>query len=164
MVQTTSPVQLSIQLDRDFILVRRTDSSITWEGIGKFDNYEADSAFTTEEEAIANAEQELTEINLPELAPPDYAQLVPRPEICPFELNGDFMLERADDGRYHWAGVDGTACENYCSEDGHATQRYAVADAIYQLSLLMDGCSHEDAVTRVYEQALPVHQLVNQNA
>ena len=161
MLQTTSAAPTGIQLERDYILVRRTDNLIIWEGIGDFDRYESDKAFTTEQLAIANAQQELTEISLPELTPPNYSQLIPRPDICPFELNGDFTLEQEDAGRWHWEGVGGTDCEDYCSEDGHDTQRYAVADAIYQLSLLVDKCSHEAAVTRVYEQALPVHQLVN---
>ena len=90
---------------------------------------------------------------------PDYTQLIPIPDICPFQLNEDFVIEQADDGRWHWEGVEGTDCEDFCSEDGHDSERFCVADAIYNLSDLVDGCCHEDCVTRVYEQALPVHRL-----
>lgn len=89
----------------------------------------------------------------------DYSQLIPRPDLCPFKPNSDFVIEQAQDGRCYWEGVEGSPAEEFCSEDGLESERFAVADAIYQLSLLVTGCCHADALTRVYEQSLPIHHL-----
>lgn len=139
-----------------------------WEGLGDFKQWESDAGALTYEEACTNARSELATLILPELvdlADPtsvSFQQLIPRPELCPFELNGDFAIEQADDEHWHWEGLTGSVCEEFCSEDGLASERYAVADAIYQLSLLVDSCSEVEALTCVYHQALPIHQICAQ--
>lgn len=159
MVQATE-APTGIQIDCDYILVRRTDGLLTWEGMGEFDNYEADRAFSTEQEAIANAQQELAELNLPEFNIPDDPQLISIPQICPFGLEGDFTIEQTDDGLWHWEGLAGSACKDYCSEEGHSSQRYAVADALFELSRLVLNYDDDQAITVVLQQSLPCDCLV----
>lgn len=113
----------------------------------------------TDAEARTLAQQELASLDL-DTQNLDFTHLLANPDICPFKLNGDFMLEQADDGRWHWEGVTGTDCEECCSADGFASDRFAVADGIFQLSLLVHDCSREEAMFRVYQQGLPVHHLL----
>ncbi len=137
-----------------------------WEGLGAFAQWESDEGALTYEDACSSAQRQLETLNLSQedgvntcfkTQVPNY--LIPLPAICPFELDGDFTLEQADDGRWHWEGVIGTDCEDFCSEDGFASERFATADAIFQLSLLVDECNHEEAIFRVNQQGLPVHHL-----
>lgn len=155
--------------NRDF-LVYPLYGLFYWKSYGDVfgeDEYQSANGHSTPSAAEANAIAALSALDIETadstVATPgparDYRQLIPIPDICPFALENDFVLEQADDGRWHWEGVTGSQAEDYCSEDGFESERYAVADAIYQLSLLVSGCDHADALTRVYEQALPIHHL-----
>ena len=78
---------------------------------------------------------------------------------CPYRPEEDFEIYQIEDGQWHWEGLNDY--EEFCCEDGLQSERYAIADAIYQLCDLTGDYSHEQAVAFLYEQGLPVHQFAD---
>lgn len=120
-----------------------------WQGLGSYTQWESGTGTSMRKAAFTEAQQQLASLN-------------PLVNIYTPVINRDFILEQTNDERCHWEGVEGTAAEDFCSEDGFRSERYAAAAAIFQLSLLVNNTSPKDAITRVYEQALPVHHLAEE--
>lgn len=124
--------QTGIQLGRDFVLVRKNHNLglITWEGCGKFSEYESDCSFRTQSEAVENACAELGGLNLPDL---EYTPLISR----------DFTVYEIPGHGYHWESCGRVFGTEYCSEDGFENQVDAVNDAISFLTSIEGEGDHE---------------------
>ena len=95
----------------------------------------------------------------------NYTALIPNPDICPLTLGdagdegADFIIYEMDGHGWHWEG-NSDRCGEFCSEDGHQTDRYCVADALFELTQLVLDYDEEQALDTVAAQGLPFHQIL----
>lgn len=145
------------------------------------DDYCSEDGFTTKAEAIADAVEFLTTLYHSGIAENDLSQFLPATalvdielaEISPYQSGVHFAVYQREDGWY-WQGLcqepdesaqwwDGDAdFAHLASDRGYATARLAAADCLFSLHTER-GYSVEEAVTLVYELALPVHTVIDEN-
>ena len=145
------------------------------------DDYCSEDGFDTPDEAKADAESFLTMLYHSGIAEYDLSQLLPATAltdielaaISPYQSGVHFAIYQREDGWY-WQGLCQEPNESaqwwnsaddfahLASDRRYFNARLAAADCIFSLHTER-GYSVEAAVTLVYELALPVHTVIDEN-
>lgn len=116
-------------VDQDFILVRRGNGMITWEGAGRFHAYESDKEFGSKSAAIADAQGELSG--------PVAGENTQRPVLTAAEvIEGIHFAVDLLNNQYHWESIGPFETDGLCSEDGFERQASCVREAKETLALV----------------------------
>ena len=147
------------------------------------DNYCSEDGFDTPAEAKTDAVEFLTTLYNSGIAANDLSQLLPAAtltdielaDISPYQSGVHFALyqreeqdgwywqglcQEPEESAHRWDGDDDFA--HLASDRGYYNTRLAAADCIFSLHTER-GYSVEEAVTLVYELALPVHTIIDEN-
>ncbi|MBE9063465.1 hypothetical protein [cf. Phormidesmis sp. LEGE 11477] len=144
------------------------------------DDYCSEDGFDTKAAALADAVEFLTTLYNAGIAENDLTQLLPATSIdielaaiSPYQSGVHFAIYKQEDGWY-WQGLCQEPDESerwWNSEDdfahltadrGYGTAQLAAADCLFSLHTER-GYSVEAAVTLVYELALPIHTVIEEN-
>lgn len=147
------------------------------------DNYCSENGFDTQAEAIADAVDFLTSVYNSRPEDNDFAERLPAAtlrdielaESSPYQSGVHFAIYQpeSEDGWY-WQGLCQEANESgkwwnddddfahLASDRGYFNANLAAADCLFSLHTER-GYSIEEAVTLVYELALPVHTVIDEN-
>lgn len=98
-------------IGKDFILVRRGDGLMAWAGAGRFKAYESDRGFSTERAAIADASNELSNLDADENTQRLVLTAAEVTEGIHFAVD---LLNH----QYHWESIGPFEADGLCSEDG----------------------------------------------
>ena len=150
------------------------------------DDYSSDDTYLSKEAAIADAVEFLTMVFNEPVDPETFRELevpavgldIELPETSPYISGVHFALCTFEgyEGVYWqglcqepnesdlWFGLPTDAdFAHLSSSEGYFNDRYAAADCIFSLHIER-GFSVEDAVTLVFEQALPIHTILEENS
>lgn len=147
------------------------------------DNYCSEDGFDTKAEAIADAVEFLTTLYNAGIAESGTSQIPPAAtltdielaDISPYQSGVHFAIYQPDsENGWYWQGLcqepnesakwwgDDDDFAHLTSDRGYYNARLAAADCLFSLHTER-GYSVEEAVTLVYELALPVHTVIDEN-
>ena len=178
------PKPLSPQKPKNFTL-HQMNGYWHWYSSGPVfdDNYCSEDGFDTQAEAIADAADFLTSVynsrpednDFNELEDPATSIDIDLADASPYQSGVHFALYEYDDNPgVRWQGLCQEPNEtsqwwntdadfaHLVSDRGYFNAHYAAADCIFSLHTER-GYSIEEAITLVYELALPVHVVIEEN-
>ncbi|MGB3766221.1 MAG: hypothetical protein WA947_06645 [Phormidesmis sp.] len=138
-------------VDRDFILVRKGNGMITWEGSGRFAQYESSIGFGSETAAISNAQAELSDLVEED---DDNSRPIQASEI---EEGVHFEVGKVET-LYHWESMGPFEEDGVCSEAGFEEKADCVREAQETLALV-SLLGVEVALERIDRRALLISRL-----